>query len=106
METRSAKSSLTHRRSAAREVCSESESDIGGYSESEEKPPTPTETKAHSKGDKKLAKIVKRLVFGTLLLFILVTIIAAGHLSTLFFVRMDATHRARHPRSRRKRLLL
>ena len=47
----------------------------------------PVSSKGHSKGDNKLNKIIKRLVFGTLLLFILIGIIAAGHLWTLFFVR-------------------
>ena len=40
----------------------------------------------HSKGDNKRSKIIKRLVFGTLLLFLLCGIIAAGHLWTILFV--------------------
>ena len=68
---------------------SESElSDGAGHTDTEEKPEDPSEPKqGHSKGDKKLAKIVKRIVFGTLLLFLLGGIIAAGHLWTIGFVR-------------------
>ena len=80
---------LTHRRTLASRNSDLSESDLsdaGAQSDADDKTHlTPHEQ--HSKGDKKLAKIVKRLVFGTLLLFLLCGIIAAGHLWTLIFVR-------------------
>jgi hypothetical protein len=84
---------------------SESELSDGGYTETDEKPPEKENPKEHSKGDKKLAKIVKRLVFGTLLLFMLCGIIAAGHLWTLFFVRTAGFELAR-PCPRKVRVLL
>jgi len=45
-------------------------------------------TKAHSKGEGKLQKVVKRLVFGTLLLVTLCVIVASGHLATLALVQV------------------
>ena len=96
------------RRRAASKISrdtSESELSDGGYTETDEKPPEKENPKEHSKGDKKLAKIVKRLVFGTLLLFMLCGIIAAGHLWTLFFVRTAGFELAR-PCPRTVRVLL
>jgi len=46
----------------------------------------PVGKQEHSKGENKRSKLIKRLFFGTLLLFVLCTIIAAGHLWTLGFV--------------------
>ena len=48
----------------------------------------PAATQAHSKGEGKLQKVVKRLVFGTLLLLTLCVIVASGHLATLGLVQV------------------
>ena len=98
---------LRERRTASKILRDTSESELsdGGYTETDEKPPEKENPKEHSKGDKKLAKIVKRLVFGTLLLFMLCGIIAAGHLWTLFFVRTAGFELAR-PCPRMVRVLL
>ena len=55
-------------------------------------------TKAHSKGEGKLQKVVKRLVFGTLLLVTLCVIVASGHLATLGLVQVHAPSAPRHTR--------
>ena len=46
----------------------------------------PARPAKHSKGEGKLMKVVKRLFFGTLLIFITIGILASGHLSTLGLV--------------------
>ena len=76
------------RRPAARPVQETSESyfsDACDPQDEQRKAPSP-ELAGHSKGEKKKSKLIKRLVFGTLLLFMLCGIIAAGHLWTMFFV--------------------
>ena len=45
-------------------------------------------TKAHSKGEGKLQKVLKRLFFGSLLLVTLCVIVASGHLATLALVQL------------------
>ena len=57
-------------------------------------------TKAHSKGEGKLQKVVKRLVFGTLLLVTLCVIVASGHLATLALVQVHAPYAPHHTRRR------
>lgn len=64
-----------------------------------DEPSAPKPAVAHSKGEGKLKKVVKRLVFGTLLLVTLCAIVASGHLATLALVRPRAHVPARltHP---------
>ena len=57
----------------------------GSFSDGSSAPAKPAAT--HSKGENKLSKLKKRLIFGTLLLAFLCCIIAAGHLWTLALVR-------------------
>lgn len=49
-------------------------------------PPVEKPKGGHSKGESKLGKVLKRLFFGTMLLFVLVATIAAGHMATLGLV--------------------
>lgn len=75
-----------HPREMMKSETSESEhSDVGNGDD--EKEDASAQAQRHSKGDQKMAKIMKRLIFGTLLLLVLCGIIAAGHLWTLLFVR-------------------
>ena len=55
-----------------------------------DEPSAPKPAVAHSKGEGKLKKVVKRLVFGTLLLVTLCAIVASVHLATLALVRPRA----------------
>jgi len=74
-----------HPREMMKSETSESEhSDVGNGDD--EKEDASAQAQRHSKGDQKMAKIMKRLIFGTLLLLVLCGIIAAGHLWTLLFV--------------------
>jgi hypothetical protein len=66
-----------------------SDTDAGDDALDEQYAPSapPAATQAHSKGEGKLQKVVKRLVFGTLLLLTLCVIVASGHLATLGLVQ-------------------
>ena len=67
-----------------------SDTDAGDDALDEQYAPSapPAATQAHSKGEGKLQKVVKRLVFGTLLLLTLCVIVASGHLATLGLVQV------------------
>jgi phosphatidate cytidylyltransferase len=80
----------------------ETGSDTDAGDDALDEPNTPSApagaTKAHSKGEGKLQKVVKRLVFGTLLLVTLCVIVASGHLATLGLVQVHAPSAPRHTR--------
>ena len=78
-----------------------SDTDAGDDALDEQYAPSapPAATQAHSKGEGKLQKVVKRLVFGTLLLLTLCVIVASGHLATLGLVQVPPAPAAPCPPS-------
>lgn len=61
--------------------------DTGGDTDTDVMPPAPPgSSSSHSKGEGRLGKLIRRLVFGSLLLVMLCFVIGSGHLPTLGFV--------------------
>ena len=74
------------RKASSKASSSEEDSDTGTDTELNAAAPAPAAK--HSKGENKLKKLLKRLIFGTMLLWTQIGIIAAGHLPVLVEVQL------------------
>ena len=74
------------RKASSKASSSEEDSDTGTDTELNAAAPAPASK--HSKGENKLKKLLKRLIFGTMLLWTQIGIIAAGHLPVLVEVQL------------------